>query len=94
MDLLNSFFRYLAHLFRRHPGRACTAACSRARAAGVVAEACLNCQNVGEPAYLFQNIKRSDPKAVRQIATASSSVCASHGSCETILGNCDVEYIK
>ena len=34
------FSRHRACLPRRHPGRACTAASSRARAAGVVAEAC------------------------------------------------------
>ena len=33
-------FRHRARLPRRHPGRACTAACSRARAAGIVAEVC------------------------------------------------------
>ena len=39
-DILVCFFRHRARLPRRHVGRACTAACSRARAAGVVAEAC------------------------------------------------------
>ena len=35
-----------------------------------------NRQNLGEPAYLFQKMKRSDPKAVRQTTAASSSFSA------------------
>ena len=45
--------------------------CGRRRRRGMP-----NHQNVGEPAYLFQNTKRSYPKAVRQISAASSSFSA------------------
>ena len=37
-----------------------------------------NRQNVDEPAYLFQNMKRSYPKAVEQITAACSSFSANH----------------
>ena len=34
------FFRHRARLIRRHPRRAYTGACTRARAAGIVVEVC------------------------------------------------------
>ena len=54
------FFRHRARLLRRHPGRA---ACSRARAAGVVAEVCQTVKMSASP----QNMKCSYPKTARQI---------------------------
>ena len=58
------FFRHRARLPRRHPVRACTAACSRTRAAGVVAEVC----ETGKPWVPMRqllNMKRSSEGGVR-----------------------------
>ena len=57
-NLFVCFFHHRAHLPRRHPGRACTAACSTARAAGIVAEVC----ETGQTSVRMRpvlNIKRS-----------------------------------
>ena len=45
--------------------------CGRRRRRGMP-----NLKNVGEPAYLFQNMKSSYPKPVRQITAASSTYCS------------------
>ena len=49
VDLFACFSRHRARLLRRHPGKACTAACSRARAAGVVAAVCQTVKTSASP---------------------------------------------
>ena len=67
VDLFVFFFRHRARLLQRHLWRAYTAAWSRARAAAVVAKVFQTAETS------FQSLKRSCPKAVRQMAVASSS---------------------
>ena len=49
VDPFVGLFRHRARLPRRHPGRAYTAACSRARAAGVVTEVCQTVKTSASP---------------------------------------------
>ena len=51
VDLFVCFFRHRALLLRRYPGRACTAACSRDRAADVVAEVCQTFKTSARPVF-------------------------------------------
>ena len=76
------FFHHRARLLRRHPGRP-----ARRPARGLVRPA--SSQRHTKPvktsasplAYLFQNMKRSYPKAERQITAASSSYSFSVNQC-------------
>ena len=69
VDLFVCFFRHRAHLLRRRPRRACTAACSKARADGVVAEVCQTVKTSASPLICSVRASRNVSVAAVKLST-------------------------